>query len=364
MFENLTGLRFVGALAVFIFHCFTLHREIWGDFTQGYWYQKINYLSLKGHMGVMLFFVLSGFLITYLLLWENKNKGKINLVNYLLRRFLRVWPLYFLIVLFGFFVFPKLPYGIETVHEFWRYALFLSNIDEIILGAKDSLNFLTATWTVSVEEQFYLTWGVLIGLFRFRKKATFLIFFSAIILLSLIFRYFNLNDDRVLYYHTFSVMSELAFGGIIGYLAFEGSIIGWFKKLKRWQIGLGYVAIILLFTFDTFIFRGPFFTFERFVPGLAFSFIIMEQVFSDNSFIKIDRVPGFYKSGELTYGFYMFHCLYMYYWSIFFQNHGLTDSVWYFVLYVVVNFISTYLTAYISYHYFERPFLNLKRYFR
>ncbi len=312
----------------------------------------------------MLFFVLSGFLITYLLLWENKHKGKINLPNYLLRRFLRVWPLYFLIVLFGFFLFPKLPYGVETVHEFWRYAMFLSNIDEIYLGLKDSLNFLTATWTVSVEEQFYITWGILIGLFSFRKKATYLIFFSAIIVLSLIFRYYNLHDDRILYYHTFSVMSELAFGGIIGYLAFEGSIIKWFKLMKRWQILLGYAIIALLFTFDTYIFKGPLFVFERFVPGLAFSFMIMEQVFAERSLIKIDKVPYFFKSGELTYGFYMFHCLYMYYWSIFFANNGWTDSIWYFVLYILVNFASTCLTAYLSYHYFERPFLNLKRLFR
>ena len=167
-FDNLNGLRFVGALAVLLFHCFSLEREIWGDFFQGYWFQKVYLVVGKGHLGIILFFVLSGFLITYLLLFENAKTGRINLFNYLMRRFLRVWPMYFLVVLFGFFLFPILPYGIETIHEFWRFALFFSNIDEILLGKNDPLNFLSATWTVSVEEQFYLTWGILIGIISFR----------------------------------------------------------------------------------------------------------------------------------------------------------------------------------------------------
>lgn len=363
-FENLTGLRFVGAIAVFIFHCFSLRREIWGDFTQNFWFQKVYFLTSKGHLGIILFFVLSGFLITYLLLWETEKNGKINLWNYLMRRFLRVWPMYFLIVLFGFFVFPYLPYGIETIHEFWRFALFLSNFDEILLGMNDSINFLSATWTVSVEEQFYLVWGILIGLLSFNKKSTYLIFFIAIILSSLIFRYNHLDDDRMLYFHTFSVFSDLAFGGIIGLLAFSGSVKNYFENLTRLQIILYYLGAFLLFLFESHIFHGVMFTFERFVPGIIFSFIILEQIYSKNSIIKVDRIPYFFQSGELTYGFYMFHCIFIYYWSIFFENHGFTEHLWQFIIYMIIVFASTYTAAYFSLHYFERPFLRLKKYFR
>ena len=181
-FNNLNGLRFVGALTVLIFHCFTLQREIWGDFYNGTIFHFVFSVASKGHLGVNLFFVLSGFLITYLLLHEYARTGKINILNYLLRRFLRIWPLYFLVVLFGFFLFPKLPYGVVTIHEFWRFALFLSNFDEIIHGINDKINFLSATWSVSIEEQFYLVWGFLLGLIPFKKSFSFPVFFIVIIL--------------------------------------------------------------------------------------------------------------------------------------------------------------------------------------
>lgn len=354
----------MGALAVFIFHLFSLHREIWGEFTQGYWFKKVYFLTTKGHLGIILFFVLSGFLITYLLLWENKHKGRINLWNYLMRRFLRVWPLYFLIVFFGFFIFPRLPYGIETIHELWRFMLFLSNIDEIMLGMNDPINFLSATWTISVEEQFYLTWGVLIGLLSFRKKSSYYLFFCTIILGSLVFRYMHLDDGRTLYFHTFSVMSDLAFGGIIGLFAFSGKAEAFFSRLSKVQIFGLYIVAALLFLFESHIFHGVLFTFERFVPGLIFGFIILEQVYAKNSFYKIDKIPYFFQSGEMTYGFYLFHCIYLYYWSVFFSNYGLTDSIWYFVLYAIITFACTYLTAYVSIRWYERPFLKLKKYFR
>lgn len=120
-FLNLSGLRFIGAIMVLIFHCFSLHREIWGDWFYEDWFQKLYFLSSRGHVGIILFFVLSGFLITHLLLWESDKQGKINILNYLIRRFLRVWPMYFLIVGFGFFIFPYLPYGIDTIHELWHF---------------------------------------------------------------------------------------------------------------------------------------------------------------------------------------------------------------------------------------------------
>jgi len=364
LFENLNGLRFFAAIAVIIFHSVSLNREIWGSFYESYAFQKIAFLTSKGHLGIIFFFVLSGFLITYLLLWENKNKGKINFIYYLVRRFLRVWPLYFLIIFFGFFIFPKLPYGIETVHELWRFLIFCSNFDEIIVGVGDPINFLSATWTVSVEEQFYFVWGILIGLFNFNKKETYYFFFSAIIVTSLVFRYLNIEDHRMLYFHTLSVMSDLAFGGIIGLYAFSGKAKRFFEKLSKSQIITVYVVTGIIFLFESHIFGDWRFIFERFAPGLIFSFVILEQIYAKNSFYKADKIKGFFFSGKLTYGFYMFHCIYIYYWAIFFENNGYVNELYQFVLYTIVILISTYITAYLSYRFYEAPILRLKRHFR
>lgn len=363
-FNNLNGLRFVGALTVLIFHCFTLQREIWGDFYNGTIFHFVFSVASKGHLGVNLFFVLSGFLITYLLLHEFARTGKINILNYLLRRFLRIWPLYFLVVLFGFFLFPKLPYGIVTIHEFWRFALFLSNFDEIIHGINDKINFLSVTWSVSIEEQFYLVWGFLLGLIPFKKSFSFPVFFVVIILGSIVFRSFYWFDSRIIYFHTFSVMSDLGIGGFIGFLAFKGKIQSSFERVKKWQWIVFYVISTLLILGSNSIFEGSLIAFERTVIGIIFAIVILEQVYAKNSFYKIDKIPYFFSSGELTYGFYMFHCILIYYWSTFFKTHGFTDHLWQFLVYVVLVFFSTYVVAWISLHYFERPILGLKKYFR
>lgn len=363
-FPNLNGLRFLAAIAVILFHTVSLNREIWGDFYYTTAFQKFAFLTSKGHFGIIFFFVLSGFLITYLLLWETANKGRINIVNYLFRRFLRVWPLYFLVVFFGFFIFPYLPCGIETKHVFWRYLLFLSNIDEIIVGGTDPINFLSATWTVSVEEQFYLAWGVLIGFFRFTQKKTYYFFFLAIILFALFFRYSFLSDHRVLYYHTFSVMSDLAVGGIIGLIAFEGKLITVFKKMRRWQIISFYVLAAIFFIYEGHVIKGTLFTFERIIPAVIFAVIILEQIYAEHSFFKADQLPFFSYSGKITYGLYMYHCIYIYYWAVCFNYFNWTDNIGYFIFFFSVVFASSYLTAHLSFKYYESPILRLKRFFR
>jgi peptidoglycan/LPS O-acetylase OafA/YrhL len=363
-FHNLNGLRFFAAIAVILFHSVSLHREMWGEFYNTPLFQKFVFIAYRGHMGIIFFFVLSGFLITYLLLWESKKNGGIKLFNYLIRRFLRVWPLYFLVVLFGFFIFPLLPYGIETKHELWRFMFFMSNIDEILIGAFDPINFLSATWTVSVEEQFYLVWGIFIGMFRFRKARTYYAFFIGIIGFSLLFRYYHLDEPRTLYFHTLSVMSDVAFGGIFGLLAFDGKAQVFFEKRSRLQIVIFYLIAAWFLIYEGHFINGPLFVFERFVPGLIFGIIILEQIYAKRSFFNADNIPLFSYSGRITYGFYMFHCIYLYYWSTLFSNWNFTEYFYQYLIYFVVVFASTYFTAHLSFKYYETPFLKLKKYFR
>lgn len=350
---------------VFVFHCFTLNRYIWGDFFQNSIFKVIYKIASKGHHGVGLFFVLSGFLITYLLLNEAKKAGKINVRNFFMRRILRIWPLYFLIVFFGFFIFPHLPYGQHTMHSLGYYSIFLSNIDEIRIGLLDNLNFLTITWSVSIEEQFYLSWMVLMVLLPFFRKGRFFpVLFIGWIIVSVIFRVFNQGDERSLYFHTFSVISDLAIGGLLAFSVHKYKIQNFVFELKKIWIFLIYGLGIQLLIFSNQIFIGSLVGIERILIAAFFAFIILEQVFAKHSFYKADKLPGFNFSGELTYGFYMFHCIFIYYWSIFFENHGFTTEYWQFILYISVVFSSTYLTALLSRKFFEQPILGLKKYFR
>lgn len=363
-FENLNGLRFIGAFMVFLFHAFTINREVWGDFFESTPFIAVRKLTSIGHYGVNLFFVLSGFLITYLLLKELKECGRIHVGFFLIRRILRLWPLYFVIVLFGFFIFPHLPFGIQTVHEFWRYGLFLSNFDEIINGSRDSLNFLTATWSVSIEEQFYIGWALVIGLFQWKTIRSFQLFFLLVIGSSFLFRFYYSADQSIIYYHTLSVISDMATGGLLASWVFEKSSIRIIEELKKWQIILIYLfGIGFMFTAHKLL-PGKLISLERLISGSFFAFVLIEQMKAKHSFFKADRIPYFEKAGKLTYGFYLFNSLLIYYISKTFEYLNWNEKAGYFILYFVLLLVSNSLLSIISYRYFEKPLLNLKRYFR
>ena len=107
-FNGLNELRAIAALAV-IFHHIELYK-----FTSGISsLYDLNdlfrfFIQKLGRNGVLLFFVLSGFLITYLLIVEKKKTKEISIKKFYLRRVLRIWPLYFLILIIGFFLVPNL----------------------------------------------------------------------------------------------------------------------------------------------------------------------------------------------------------------------------------------------------------------
>ena len=130
-FPNLNGLRFFAALMVLLHHF-----ELFKSINPGTYYGK--FIMGIGKLGVILFFTLSGFLITYLLLIEKRETGTVQIRNFYVRRILRIWPLYFLVVLGALYVFNSVIYlripGISTVvqHNFLLknilFVLMLPNI--------------------------------------------------------------------------------------------------------------------------------------------------------------------------------------------------------------------------------------------
>ncbi|MEG0929911.1 acyltransferase family protein, partial [Algoriella sp.] len=100
-FPNLNALRAIAALLVLIHHT----EQIKNSFNlDSFW--NVPFFNVIGKLGVVLFFVLSGFLITYLLLNEEKNTNKINVKRFYFRRVLKIWPLYYFIIFLSYFVFP------------------------------------------------------------------------------------------------------------------------------------------------------------------------------------------------------------------------------------------------------------------
>ena len=155
-FSNLDGLRFIAALMVYLQHGFT-HWSKEDTISNDFLLRFMNTIS-SGGLGVSIFFVLSGFLITYLLLAEKKQFGKIDLKKFYIRRILRIWPLYYLVVIFGMIIYPSIKkmMGIETVFEshLVYYWVFLSNFDEIAIMHNQYVPIpqaLTITWSVAID---------------------------------------------------------------------------------------------------------------------------------------------------------------------------------------------------------------------
>ena len=120
----------------------------------------------RGGSAVELFFTLSGFLITYLLLLEIEKTKTVDIKFFYLRRVLRIWPLYFLCVAAGVFVLkvliPRTTHQSNFYFPLWPFFLFIPNF----AATYYKVGLLFPLWSIGIEEQFYLFWAPLVKLFR------------------------------------------------------------------------------------------------------------------------------------------------------------------------------------------------------
>jgi peptidoglycan/LPS O-acetylase OafA/YrhL len=158
---ELDVLRFFAFFGVFIFHAFPRVTAFYAANQCPTWLSSILIpVFTAGAYGVDLFFALSAYLITRLLLREREATGTLDLRSFYLRRILRIWPLYLSFVAFAAVV-SLLPQAARMgVHLGWRYvagySLLAGNWAYVIYGLP--VGFTIPLWTVSIEEQFYLTW--------------------------------------------------------------------------------------------------------------------------------------------------------------------------------------------------------------
>ena len=141
---ELDGLRFYAFLGVFVYHTLPSQAMPW------LWGAVIK----SGAAGVDLFFALSAFLITSLLLRERQQTGRISLRLFYLRRILRIWPLYFVVLALGVVLAHTVPDQRLPWYYIAGYLLFIGNWVSAAFGHPQSI--CSPLWTVSIEEQFYL----------------------------------------------------------------------------------------------------------------------------------------------------------------------------------------------------------------
>lgn len=362
-FPNLDGLRFFCFLAVFLFHSFhTEYEYIKSDSL----YQFVAFdLFGNGNLGVNFFFVLSGFLITYLLLTEIQLHGRINIGNFYIRRALRIWPLFYFCVAFGFIAFPffkEIMGEVPTETANLVYYLFFINNFDFIKNPPDS-SVLSVLWSVAIEEQFYLFWPLLLWIIPSRFTP---LVFIAIIAQSIIFRLFNF-DPMLLEYHTLSCISDMAIGGLGAYTVLTfSSVVDTLKKInKGWIIVLYIVTILLLLFRAEFLQRNYILAaVERVFVALIFLFIILEQNYAENSLFKLSNFNWISLMGKRTYGLYCLHFIGILVVTKTTKMLGINTHLWQvLVLDTVLAFALTLFIAEISYRFYELPFLRIKEKF-
>jgi peptidoglycan/LPS O-acetylase OafA/YrhL len=348
-YPALDGLRGLAILLVVFYHNFGF----------------INYFFF-GWLGVDLFFVLSGYLITSILLNDLGNKNYLR--NFYMRRVLRIFPLYYLCLIIFLLVLPNtkaenIDFSYYTNNQWWLWV-YLQNWLYISKPA-GSVQILHHLWSLAVEEQFYLVWPLMILLFR---KPKYLLWLMSTLLFFVLFLRFYIWINKI---------EDLAYFNLYTFSRIDGICIGCmlalvqkinFDLLKKYTpvIVLSLAAINFIFFFFNryYNFTFPYLAIAGYTTFAAmFALLVHEAVSGETKIINLLFDNAFMKFfGKISYGLYIFH------WPVYLllspllikwtNNYigGFSSQV----LASVTTSIIGVIISVVSFKYFESYFLKLK----
>lgn len=350
-YPALDGLRGLAILLVVVYHNFGF----------------IDYFFF-GWLGVDLFFVLSGFLITDILL---RSLGQKNfLKNFYMRRILRIFPLYYLTLIFFLLIYPRLfdnpDLSYYTTNQVWLWGYLQNWL--YIFKPDQSANILHHLWSLAVEEQFYLVWPFLILLIKKPKRLIILlaIVLALVISLRLIVWLYQIESLAYFNLYTFSRIDGICIGSILALLCREKpdflnkyfSVIVFsmaglnflFYFLNQWQrFTLPYLAIAGYTTF-----------------AILLSLLVYEGIKGNNKLVNFLFTNGFMKFfGKISYGLYVFHWpIYLIFTPLILPLFEKTRTT------MTAHFLNSFSCiiiavgiSWLSLNYFESFFLKLKKSF-
>jgi peptidoglycan/LPS O-acetylase OafA/YrhL len=358
-FKNLDAPRFFAFLVVFIEHMvFTQDKTI----RDSSFFKFYNWHLSIGVVGWDFYTVLSGFLITWIILEEYNFTSQFSLFYFWLKRCLRIWPLYFLMIIIGLVLVwgsrNLLGKNVSDMPPLSSLLTFTLNF-YIVKHGYNFLYFLVFFWSISVEEQCYAAWGILL---KWVKKM-FVPFCILVMVASVIFRILALHDYLNLYFNSLSWAGNFATGGLLSYCcinkkeAFER-----LKKIPVWAISSVYVLFIFTLAFYNQIYKSDFMTVvERLSETLFCCFIIFEQTFCEKHLFQLGKIPLLNYLGRISYGLFCYHGLVILIYEQFTLNVTWINSpVAVFLINPVVIFVTTIVISAISYRYFEKPIMSLR----
>jgi peptidoglycan/LPS O-acetylase OafA/YrhL len=298
-----------------------------------------------GLLGARMFFVISGFIITYLLLKEKSSTGSVNLKAFYIRRSLRIFPVFYFyllaIALLNYFLNLKIP-----SLAFLSGGLFIHNFE--FWGTPWLIEH---TWTLAIEEQFYLIWpSIFISINKLKNLSLWFI----ILLIGSLMRVFHYKFTGMSNYFLspFLMHADFLFSGcfIAFYMFYYYDTV--VKFISNARIYYVYVAIGLILICSMFEFHPDydkiFIPISGAVVNTCICFLLLYFLIKkDTAGYKFLNLPVVVFIGQLSYSLYIWQQLFLsgynFWWTKFPQN-----------------IILTFLTAYISHRIIEKPFLKLK----
>jgi peptidoglycan/LPS O-acetylase OafA/YrhL len=343
---QIDGLRAISVLSVIIYHLniFFLNKKILPG----------------GFLGVDFFFIISGYLITNIILREIQDKKKFSFKNFYERRVRRIIPLYFLVLLIcSFFSYLILlpnsiiDYSKSTVSSIFFFSNFYFHYSSTLYGSEDALlKPLLHTWTLSIENQFYIIYPIfLFFLIKFHKKYLFyyfiLIFISSIFFATLISK----HHPSFNFYISISRVFEIILGAILAYLGLNSKLKKYFlKPLKINTVlplaGAGLITLSLIFFNDQMLLPSLY----TLIPCAGVSLIILYS--NVNSLVaKFLSNKLIIFIGLISYSLYLWH----YPLFSFLRHLNLLDQIF---LVKIGAIFFLFMLSIFSFYFIEKPFRN------
>jgi peptidoglycan/LPS O-acetylase OafA/YrhL len=306
-------------------------------------------LFANGWMGVDLFFALSGFLITGILIDSKASENYFR--NFYIRRCLRIWPLYYSLLFFMFVMVPIFrPSDAHNIFArsspWWAYPLFLQNF--LIAIPTMASGALAVTWSLAVEEQFYVVWPWIIrycSLAQVRRIAI------AVICLSPVLRFYLTLHGVNIYSNLFCRLDGLMAGALLAITVRKEDFVPSRFIRSAWIA----FCIAAPFAFATEALNARWIGFS-FTAVAATAFIYL-AIYSAQKWLQAVMTNRFLVyTGTISYGLYLLH-------KIPFDAAQALHLNQHSLLVLPIAIMAAYVLAALSWNLLEKPFLRRKQFF-
>ncbi len=377
-FKNLDGLRFLAAFAVIIGHCQSILFKNSDNIGIRVYSPFANKL---GSFGVDFFFVLSGFLISYLLMREIEETKTVNVKHFYFRRFLRIWPLYFavgIVYIFcgttfslffnGWIGYPPSVQSTQQLLEnLWYLGTFSINFQT--LWQQGNQFQVGHFWSLAVEEQFYLIWAPVFLIFRKRLLLAILVFITIGFLFNLPPSTWFSSFHQFQYNFTANRFLQFGTGALLAWLLYNDFLTPQYvlSKIQSYALQLAVLVPMMMYLL------GNHYSPEEYQDGCQqyvntiISVSIIACAITQYSIFHFEFSWLKYL-GKISFGIYVFHIFAVRTVAYLLMTNAhlpwIERNPMFHFLFVFWATLFAILLSALSYEFLEKPFLKLKRHYK